>query len=706
MVFTLQAVDKWVVSAVLLVLVVAPCTASGPSSFSYTLSGVYTLNGATADETNTTITSATDDVSAVYVLNSGDLTMINPTITTSGDTSSNDDSSFYGLNAAVLATSGSTIKISGGTITTSGSGANGAFPTGTGSTIILSDVTIKATGRGGHGVMATNGGVLTLTDVDITTTGVNSAPLATDRGSGTLTATRGTVLSSGTDSPGIYSTGTITVNDATVTATGAEAAVIEGSNAIILHNTTLAGGVTKTGGTMIYQSMSGDAAVGLGTFTMTDGTYTATAGPAFFVTNTNAVIKLTDTKVTSLSGVLINASGTNNWGNSGSNGGIVSFTADNEDLAGNLITDNISSIAATLKNSSSLTGSINSAALILDSSSSWQVTGDSVLTTLSDSTGISGTTITNIYGNSHTVTYDSSLDANSALGGKTYTLANGGTLTPASASTVIPVADFTGTPTSGTAPLMVQFTDTSTGSPTSWIWTFGDGSLTNATQQNPMHTYTSVGTYSVSLTATNAYGSNTTTKSGYITAYSGSGISASEIGIFRDTTGSWYLDYNNDGTVDKAVKFGKSGDIPVVGDFNADGISDIGVFRPSACSWYLDYNSDGTADKTVKFGTNGDTPVVGDWNNSGITGIGVFRNTTGSWYLDYNNDGTVDKAVKFGKSGDIPVVGDFNADGISDIGMFRPSTGSWYLDYNFDGTADKTVKFGMNGDTPKVGHWV
>jgi hypothetical protein len=58
------------------------------------------------------------------------------------------------------------------------------------------------------------------------------------------------------------------------------------------------------------------------------------------------------------------------------------------------------------------------------------VTGDSALTSLADSDGISGTSITNICGNGHRVTYNGSLAANSVLGGKTYTLANGGTLGP------------------------------------------------------------------------------------------------------------------------------------------------------------------------------------------------------------------------------------------------------------------------------------
>jgi PKD repeat protein len=78
-----------------------------------------------------------------------------------------------------------------------------------------------------------------------------------------------------------------------------------------------------------------------------------------------------------------------------------------------------------------------------------------------------------------------------------------------------PVANFTGKPTCGKAPLTVRFNDTSTGSPTSWFWDFGDG--TNATGQNPTHTYMQAGKYTVSLTATNAGGSNTSTKKDYIT---------------------------------------------------------------------------------------------------------------------------------------------------------------------------------------------
>lgn len=75
-----------------------------------------------------------------------------------------------------------------------------------------------------------------------------------------------------------------------------------------------------------------------------------------------------------------------------------------------------------------------------------------------------------------------------------------------SASLAPATVDFTATPTSGTRPLAVQFTDTSTGAPTSWEWDFDNNGTPDSTLQNPTYTYTSVGTYTVKLTTTNAGG--------------------------------------------------------------------------------------------------------------------------------------------------------------------------------------------------------
>jgi PKD repeat protein len=83
---------------------------------------------------------------------------------------------------------------------------------------------------------------------------------------------------------------------------------------------------------------------------------------------------------------------------------------------------------------------------------------------------------------------------------------------------VAPTADFSATPLYGRVPLTVQFTDLSTESPTSWLWDFGDGS--SSTEQNPTHVYRSGGAKTVVLTATNAVGSDSETKAGYINVVS------------------------------------------------------------------------------------------------------------------------------------------------------------------------------------------
>jgi serine protease AprX len=80
---------------------------------------------------------------------------------------------------------------------------------------------------------------------------------------------------------------------------------------------------------------------------------------------------------------------------------------------------------------------------------------------------------------------------------------------------IVPVAGFSATPTSGKAPLNVAFTDKTTGTPTKWQWTFGDG--TTSTIKNPTHKYSKTGVYTVSLTVKNDKGSNMITKTNYIT---------------------------------------------------------------------------------------------------------------------------------------------------------------------------------------------
>ena len=393
---------------------------------------------------NKTLSTTSSDESAIVVNDGGSLNATGLTISKSGDSSNTENSEFYGLNAAVLVQKGSEATIKDTTIKTSATGANAIFSTGENATLNVSNTKITTTGDSSRGLDATYGGTINANKVTITTSGQHCAAVATDRGEGTVTVKNSILNTNGKCSPCVYSTGTISVSDSKGMATNSSCAVIEGKNSITLNNTKLTSyGVGRVDdgidncGVMIYQSMSGDASEGTGTFSATDSTLTISkkskvykTSPMFFITNTDAVINLENTKLNYGSNQLVTVSGNDGeWGSQGSNGGNLTFNATNQTLNGNISVDNNSTASFVLK-SSTLTSTINSennakeVNLSLDSSSKWIVTGDSYVTTLT----LENNDLSLIEDNGHTIYYDAS--ANSWLNGQTITLSNGGTLTP------------------------------------------------------------------------------------------------------------------------------------------------------------------------------------------------------------------------------------------------------------------------------------
>jgi PKD repeat protein len=182
--------------------------------------------------------------------------------------------------------------------------------------------------------------------------------------------------------------------------------------------------------------------------------------------------------------------------------------------------------------------------------------------------------------------------------------------------------------------------------------------------------------------------------------------------VFRGATSgeNWFFDSNMDGAAERHDRFGQVGDLPLVDDFNNDGIMDRAVFRGLAKgnNWLYDYNMDSsTPDYADKFGQVGDLPLVGDFNNVGITDRAVFRSVTSgnNWFFDYNMNGGIDKQNKYGLIGDIPLVGYFNNDGIMDRAVFRGLArgNNWLFDYHMDSaTPDNSNKFGQVGDLPLI----
>ncbi|MGA2797721.1 MAG: SdrD B-like domain-containing protein [Thermoguttaceae bacterium] len=130
--------------------------------------------------------------------------------------------------------------------------------------------------------------------------------------------------------------------------------------------------------------------------------------------------------------------------------------------------------------------------------------------------------------------------------------------------------------------------------------------------------------------------------------------------------------------IDHVFRFGTENDVPVIGDWNGDGIYTVGIFRNGV--WFLDMDGDGRwspGDVVVEFGQEGDIPVVGDWTGDGVSKLGVYRN--GTFYLDTNNNHVLDatdKVFALGSPGDKPFAGDFTGSGVDTVGVYHDGGGA------------------------------
>ena len=373
---------------------------SSNASISYTALKEITEDTESSDET---FASTGTDENAIYI-HGADVTLNNAMVSRdSDDSTGGDNSSFYGVGAALLNTDGTTV-INGGTFTTDAAGAAGVFSYGDGVTYV-SDATIKTQQDTSGGIHVAGGGTLYAWDLDVETNGESSAAIRSDRGGGTMVVDGGTYTSNGVGSPAVYCTADIAINNATLTANGSEAVCIEGLNTLNLYDCDLTGNMSDnsqndcTWNVIVYQSMSGDSEVGNGTFNMTGGSITAKNGGMFYTTNTECTFYLSDVDITYAdeNDYFLRCTGNNNqrgWGTSGSNGSQCTFTADKQDMTGDVIYDSISTLDFYMENGSTLTGAVvddetyagnggdGYCNLYIDGNSKWVVTGASTVTNL------------------------------------------------------------------------------------------------------------------------------------------------------------------------------------------------------------------------------------------------------------------------------------------------------------------------------------
>jgi PKD repeat protein len=327
-----------------------------------------------------------------------------------------------------------------------------------------------------------------------------------------------------------------------------------------------------------------------------------------------------------------------------------------------------------------------------------------------------------------------------------------------------PVTGFTANQTSGTSPLPVKFTDSSTNTPTNWDWYFGNGTKFSDLQ-NPEITL-SAGIFTINLYTSNANGGDWENKTNYITVtatapaptvsgitpatgqntttisithLAGTGfygtptvnltksgelnITASSVYVVDSTNitcrfdltgkkvGAWNVTVvNPDGQEDS-----------LVGGFTVTSATIVsaktGVYRPGA-GFYLKMDNGSTwipsTDVYLAWdNAAGDLPIAGDWNNDGRSETGVYRPGAG-FYLKMDNGSTwipsTDVYLAWDNAaGDLPIAGDWNNDGRSETGVYRPGVGFYLkMDNGSTWTPSTDVYLAWDnaaGDRPIAGDW-
>ena len=185
-------------------------------------------------------------------------------------------------------------------------------------------------------------------------------------------------------------------------------------------------------------------------------------------------------------------------------------------------------------------------------------------------------------------------------------------------------------------------------------------------------------------------------------------------GLYRQADGFVYLRASNtQGTADIRFFFGNPGDLPLAGDFDGDGCDTVSIYRSSDASWHIinDLGANdgglGVADFSFMFGDVGDVPLVGDWDNDGIDTVGLHRFSSGFVYIrNSNSQGGANQSWFYGENGDQAFTGDYNGDGVDSIGLFRPANTTIYLrNLLSDGAAQIQFQLGTSESRPVAGRF-
>lgn len=405
----------------------------------------------TKDKKNSSLKKETesDDTSVIQVSNQANYIGTNLNLTKlSGISTDKESSLYYGLNSAFIVKDGATAELKNSTITTNAKYSSAFFATGVNVTATLDKIDMTTSNDYSSALSVSDGSNITASNLNIKTNGLTSEAIKVNDEESSVTINDSTLYTKGSLSPILYALGKIEATNITATSENSNIAIVEGINRISITDselTTNAFGIEENrlaSAFLMYKETPLTASENMSAAEITLNNSKITipknspnyeTSPIFLITNTKAQLNITNTTFKYGSDILLDVRGNDLFGDIGNNGAEVSFTSTDANLKGNVLVDELSNVSLYLNNTS-YKGQINNqnlskqVSVTFDKTSTWELTGDSYLNTLTLHNGRISRLRTCIDSNGYDIYYNA--NNNEWLEGRTIRLLGGGKLIP------------------------------------------------------------------------------------------------------------------------------------------------------------------------------------------------------------------------------------------------------------------------------------
>ena len=389
--------------------------------------------------------SLNDDTSVIQVLSGANYSIINSDLyKKAGKSSDKEASIYYGLNSAILIKNKSVVELKNNKIITDADYSSGIFATDPTTTVNIDNIIINTLQKHSSGLVASDGSIIEINNSHIKTLKESSPALKTICTSSEIIANDTELFTNGNNSPLIHSSGKLTATNITGSADSSNILYFDSITSVIINDSKLSTSLfaEHNGAIELFTNISkyeralyknASLTIENSELSITKDSPNYKTSPMFYITNIDANININNTKLNYGSNILFNITSNSKYGDIEDNSASVVFTSNDQELKGDIIIDEKSSIYINLNNTN-YKGKINNnnsskkVNVVLDKTAKWELTGDSYLTQLTIHNGKISRLKNQIDSNGYNIYYD--IDQNEWLNRETIKLPGGGKLIP------------------------------------------------------------------------------------------------------------------------------------------------------------------------------------------------------------------------------------------------------------------------------------